>query len=210
MKYLTIDDIKAQLRLDYDEETKILDLYGNSAEETVLNVLNRSYMNLVDEFGVVPDPVIQATLLLVSHSYIHREPASMQNIYAVPYTFDLLLKPYIRLTGPICEEEEAEHVTLGSDVKIAFTAELPDELTLKDIDFEVTAYNANQKGMEITFGKGLCVEAEDNLYVIQFNSEVLGAGMYMLKIMCKIPDEDFASGYRKEVVRFNPKVIVGG
>jgi hypothetical protein len=42
--------------------------------------------------------LVQAGLMLVAQSYQHREPASPQNLYAVPYAFDLLLKPYIKLT----------------------------------------------------------------------------------------------------------------
>jgi hypothetical protein len=34
----------------------------------------------------------------VAQSYQHREPSSPQNISSVPYDFDLLLKPYMRLT----------------------------------------------------------------------------------------------------------------
>ena len=36
--------------------------------------------------------------MLVAQSYQHREPMSPQNLYTVPYAFDLLLKPYMRLT----------------------------------------------------------------------------------------------------------------
>ena len=43
MKWLTIPDIKKQLRIDFDDEDDELELYGSSAEDTVLNYLNRTY-----------------------------------------------------------------------------------------------------------------------------------------------------------------------
>ena len=42
MKWLTIPDIKKQLRIDFDDEDDELELYGSSAEDTVLNYLNLS------------------------------------------------------------------------------------------------------------------------------------------------------------------------
>ena len=100
MKYLTFEQIKQQLRLDdaqATEEHDLLELYGDAAEDMVLNTLNRTMEDIVEQYGTVPKALVQAGLMLVAHSYQHREPASQQNMYAVPYAFDLLLKPYMRL-----------------------------------------------------------------------------------------------------------------
>ena len=35
MKWLTIADIKKQLRLDFNDEDDVLELYGSAAEDTV-------------------------------------------------------------------------------------------------------------------------------------------------------------------------------
>ena len=102
MKFLTFEQIKAQLRLDdeqAEEERDILVLYGESAEDAVLSLVRRNMANLVETYGRVPKQIVQATLMLVAISYQHREPASQQNMYAVPYTFDLLIKSYMRLDG---------------------------------------------------------------------------------------------------------------
>jgi hypothetical protein len=101
MKFLTFDQIKAQLRLDDEqaqEEHELLEMYGEAAEDTVLNLCNRTITNIYEQYGTVPKALVQAGLMLVAQSYQHREPASPQNLYAVPYAFDLLLKPYMRLT----------------------------------------------------------------------------------------------------------------
>ena len=95
MKYLTIDDIKQQLRLDFDCEDALLELYGQGAEDTVLYLCNRTYENLVGTYGEVPAAIRQATLELVTNSYEQRSPASPTNLSAVPYNFDLLINRII-------------------------------------------------------------------------------------------------------------------
>ncbi len=102
MKFLTFDQIKAQLRLDdqqAEDEHDLLVLYGEAAEDAVLSLVRRNMANLVETYGRVPKQIVQATLMLVAISYQHREPASQQNMYAVPYTFDMLIKSYIRMDG---------------------------------------------------------------------------------------------------------------
>jgi uncharacterized phage protein (predicted DNA packaging) len=105
MKYLTIDDIKQQLRLDFDCEDALLELYGQGAEDTVLYLCNRTYENLVGTYGEVPAAIRQATLELVTNSYEQRSPASPTNLSAVPYNFDLLIKPYMLLHGTPLKNE---------------------------------------------------------------------------------------------------------
>lgn len=98
MKWLTIDYIKVHSRIDYDIEDELLTLYGEAAEESVLNLLNRSYDDLTEKYGEVPKPLYQAALMLVDVSYQYRSPVSVQSLSAVPYAFDLLIKPYMKLT----------------------------------------------------------------------------------------------------------------
>lgn len=101
MKFLEFDQIKAQIRLDDEQATEehdLLELYGEAAEDMVLNTLNRTMEDIVEQYGDVPKALVQAGLILVARSYQHREPASPQNLYIVPYAVDYLLKPYIRLT----------------------------------------------------------------------------------------------------------------
>ena len=101
MKYLTLEYIKQQLRLDDEQasmEHDLLEMYGDAAEDMVLNTLNRTITDIFEQYGMVPKALVQAGLMLVAQSYQHREPASPQNLYAVPYAYDLLLKPYIKLT----------------------------------------------------------------------------------------------------------------
>lgn len=210
MKWLTIDYIKQHSRLDFSDEDSVLDLYGSAAEETVLNYLNRTYQELLEQYGEVPAPIRQATLLLVDHSYTQRSPASAQNMSIVPYSFDILVKPYMRLTGSAARGKRVMNYTLGSQLKILIAAELPDDLEMLDVDFEVVVYNDDAKDKTKVYAKTDCILTDEGDYVVLVDSDELGVGTYMVKATFQIPDSDFPTGYRKEVVRINPNVKVTG
>ena len=98
MMWLTIGDIKQHSRIDYACEDALLELYGKSAENTVLNALGKTYAELIEEYGEIPAPIRQASLMLVENSYTNRSPVTPGNLSGVPYTFDFLIKPYAKLT----------------------------------------------------------------------------------------------------------------
>ena len=99
MKWLTLERIKDQCRIerDFHDEDELLEMYGETAEDTVLNAVNRSYTDVMESYGQVPGPLVLASLMLADLSYQHRSPVSPQNMYMVPYAFDLMIKPYVRL-----------------------------------------------------------------------------------------------------------------
>ena len=105
MKFLTIDKIKQQLRLDCTCEAELLEAYGNSAEGTLaayIGFVDENNLPSVDKMleaygGTMPAPLVQAALMLVDTSYQFRSPVSAQNMSVVPYTFTLLVKPYVKL-----------------------------------------------------------------------------------------------------------------
>ena len=212
MKWLTLDEIKDQLRIerDFDLEDDKLTGYGESAEDVILELCQRTYDDFIDTYGGIPHPIWEATLLLVSMSYEQGAPASTQQMYAVPYAFDMKVKPYMRLASN-SDAVPVQVVTLGSDVKIAFTVDLPDDLLLKDVDFSGKVYNSTKKDVEMAFEKADCIMIEDGkAYVILVDTDDLGVGSYLLKVTVQIPDTDYPSGYRKEVVQINPHVSVRG
>lgn len=102
MKWLQLGQIKAQLRIepDFTDEDELLEMYGESAEETLLQYLNRTYEDIIGVYGRIPAPLRHASLMLVDTSYQYRSPVSTQSMSLVPYTFDLLVKPYMRLASP--------------------------------------------------------------------------------------------------------------
>ena len=104
MKWLNLEEIKQQLRIesDFTDEDALLVRYGNSAEAVVLNLTGRTYeelkaMNPTGE-DAIPADLWEATVLLVELSYQQRSPLTSQNLSVVPYAFDMKIKPYMRLT----------------------------------------------------------------------------------------------------------------
>ena len=103
MEYLILEYIKKHSRIDFDCEDDLLELYGNSAENAMAQVLNRGkdatemVASLTEDYGKVPDPIMHATLELVDASYQHRSPADAQQMYYVLYGFDFKVKPYMKL-----------------------------------------------------------------------------------------------------------------
>ena len=208
MKWLTLDYIKQHSRIDYDCEDALLELYGAAAEDTVLNYLNRTFQDMLEAYGDVPMAIRQATLMLVDVSYQHRSPVTPTNVSLVP-TFYILVKPYMRLAGT-ADGGDTQTVTLGSDVKIAFSAELPDDMAMREVPFTVTVYNADKQDAQVVFAKDACIMVNDNEYVALVDTETLGVGIYMLKVVFEIPDTDYPLGYRRQVVRINPNVKCNG
>ena len=87
------------------DEDSLLEMYGESAEEVLLNYLNRSYEEVSEVYGGVPVPLQHASLMLVDTSYQYRSPVSAQSMSLVPYTFDILIKPYMRLADQKEEDD---------------------------------------------------------------------------------------------------------
>ena len=212
MKWLTLEKIKQQCRIeaDFTMEDTLLTGYGNSAESTILNHLNRTYYDLTEQYGEVPQDIINASLMLVDVWYHHRSPVEALSMSIVPYTFDLLIKPYMKLAGSV-GGEDYQTVTLGSDAKIEFTAELPDGLTLHDVNFSGKVINADDTTKVQQFTKADCIEVDGGeSYVVLVDTEPLCVGMLMLKLTLHIPDTDYPVGYRKQVVNINPHIIIKG
>lgn len=97
MKFLTIEKIKQQLRIDDTCEAELLKDYGDAAEETVLDTIGQTYEELVAEHGKVPKRAQQAALMLVDTWYQYRSPVADRTMSVVPYTFEILLKPLVKL-----------------------------------------------------------------------------------------------------------------
>lgn len=210
MKFLTLEDIRQHVRIDWNDEDSVLELYGAAAEDTVLNVIGRTFDEVLSVYGEVPEDLRVATLLVVSGSYQHREPSSPQNMSVVPYGFDLRVKPYMRLAGGESTGRTVQTAVLGSDIKIAFDADMPDGLTLHDVDFTVRVRNTRTRH-EQQYAKADCIyDPDSGDYVVLVDTDQYGIGQLMLKVVLQIPDTDYPGGTRKEVVNINPYTHIIG
>ena len=98
MKWLTLNEIKDQLRIErnFTLEDQKLTMYGDSAEEVLMEVTRRTYDDFVENYGKIPTPIREASLMLVTVSYETGSAVSLQQLYSNP-TFEMKLKPYMRL-----------------------------------------------------------------------------------------------------------------
>lgn len=98
MKFLTLELIKDHSRIDSDCENKMLELYGNGAENNLFRLLDRTYDEvLAMNGGEFPDDLVIAALMLVDILYNYRNPHANIHLSSVGYTFDFFVKPYIKL-----------------------------------------------------------------------------------------------------------------
>ena len=212
MKWLTLPEIKEQLRIeaDFTLEDQKLTMYGDSAEEVLMEITRRTYDDFVENYGKIPTPIREVSLMLVTVSYETGSAVSLQQLYSNP-TFEMKVKPYMRLADGPMEQQPIERITIGSDAKIEFTAELPDGLKLGDVDFGLKVINVSEKDVSEDYTKADCIPIEDGKsYVVLVDTEELGVGSYLLKLTVQIPDTDYPSGYRKEVIKINPHMAITG
>lgn len=121
LKVVTLEELKAQMREDFDGEDSLITLYGEAAEDAVISATRRSYEELcrmgyteqtgvkIDISGALPDETLPggvwfpprlkvAILMLAAHSHRNREPVAAVAQNAVPYTLDFYIKPYVKLS----------------------------------------------------------------------------------------------------------------
>lgn len=107
MKFLTLEYIKQHSRLDYtSEEDEVIEVYANSAEEAVLNLCRRTANDMEKKYGKIPASIIHAALMLVDLFYQQRAPSSTVDFKTVPFGFELLVRPYMRLSD--CEDASSD------------------------------------------------------------------------------------------------------
>lgn len=114
LRVVTMDELKAQMRVDFEDEDAIICLYGRAAEDAVIRGTARSLGELnrmgyrermgeepAEELPLgdwFPDRLKLAILILAAHSYRNREPVAAIAQNAVPYSIDVFCKPYRKLT----------------------------------------------------------------------------------------------------------------
>ena len=143
LKVVTLEELKAQMREDFDGEDELIRLYGEAAEDAVIGATRRTFKELcrigyyeqngeypseeplpVEELeGETPEEVLPdeetpeevpsdpipekawfpsrlkvAILMLAAHSHRNREPVAAVAQNAVPYAFEMYIKPYVKLS----------------------------------------------------------------------------------------------------------------
>ena len=116
LRVVTMPELKAQMRVEEDDEDASILSYGLAAENYVIGETRRPLEELCrrghrESTGVEPDPEAEvpvswfpsmlkvAVLLMAANLYRNREPvAAGVTPVSVPYTLEALVKPYVRLS----------------------------------------------------------------------------------------------------------------
>lgn len=97
MDIVTLLQIKQNSRILGDDENDVLEQIGDTAEAIVQNIMNRDFESLIDEYGAIPAPIVRAILVLADHLYTHRGVCTPSQVYSIPYSIDVMVKPYSKL-----------------------------------------------------------------------------------------------------------------
>lgn len=95
LRFLDLEEVKQHLRIDGNDEDKVITRYCLSAETEALRTMQRTLESLYEEFGEVPDDIIEACMMRIATHYKYREDLTDRNLWRVDYAWDRALIPYI-------------------------------------------------------------------------------------------------------------------
>lgn len=100
MSVVDLELFKKHVRADdFSDDDEYLQYLLDAAQESIITATNRS----VDELngiggGNFPKSLQQAIMMLAAHWYNQRESVSSVQMYEVPDSLQILIKPYRKLT----------------------------------------------------------------------------------------------------------------
>ncbi len=112
LQIVSLDELKQQMRVEENAEDDIITQYGMAAERQVITETRRTkdelcvigYNEQHDEPSETadetwfPTPLRVAILMLAANLYRNREPvAAGVSVAPIPYTIEVLVKPYVKL-----------------------------------------------------------------------------------------------------------------
>lgn len=115
LQVVTLEELKAQMRVEETDEDDMITQYGVAAERQIIAETRRSLDELcvrgyVDYHGTVvpdsvtpgvawfPSPLKVAILMFAAQLYRNREPVAVGvSVAAIPYTLAVMVKPYVKL-----------------------------------------------------------------------------------------------------------------
>ena len=92
--YLTIEQLKKYLYIDFEEDDITLGDMIGAAQQTVSNYLGVPLYTLEDEYGMIPTPLLQAIKILSANMYVNRESVAFGQPHKIPYSLEYLIQPY--------------------------------------------------------------------------------------------------------------------
>jgi uncharacterized phage protein (predicted DNA packaging) len=94
MRYITVEDVKRHLYIDFEADDKIIADYIDASQEIIEKYLNVKLCDLVVDERL-PYPVLQAIKIMTGNLYNNRESVAFNSVpYKVPFSFEYLIQPY--------------------------------------------------------------------------------------------------------------------
>ena len=113
LQIVSLDELKQQMRVEENNEDDIITQYGMAAERQIITETRRTQNELCimgyneqhDEPATgdvdaqwFPAPLRVAILMLADNLYRNREPVAIGvSVAPIPYTIEVLVKPYVKL-----------------------------------------------------------------------------------------------------------------
>lgn len=165
LKWLSIDAIHAHCRIDFNCEDAELEQMGITAEQAILDLTRRTYENFIDTYGRIPDPIFNASLLLVQNLYNNRDAEEQRDSKEIAFGFSFMVKNYMVLTG-------------GSPLEVERDG-LIDKLTVVQTEFDfdfgeitdptdelIEAYDTQRRNMAALYNRYAYIE-KPTTYICQ-------------------------------------------
>ena len=140
LKWLTLDAIHQHCRIDFNCEDAELLQMGMAAEQSILDLTRRTFANIIDTYGRIPDPLFNASLLMVQSLYKNRDAEEQRDSKQIAFGLEYMVKNYMCLTLNSPIENERDGLTdkltvLMTDFDFAFgEVENPGEEVIEDYD----------------------------------------------------------------------------
>jgi len=99
LKWLNLDAIHQHCRIDFNCEDAEIEQMGRTAEQAILDLTRRTYENVIDTYGRIPDPIFNASLLLVQSLYKNRDAEEQRDSKEIAFGFSFMVKNYMYLAG---------------------------------------------------------------------------------------------------------------
>jgi len=93
--YLVLEDIKAHLNVDFDDDDDYISSLMDMVENAVAIEIETDLEDLEDESDMIPLRLLHGMFLLVGHFYLIREPVSIGvSVTEIPLAFKFLIAPF--------------------------------------------------------------------------------------------------------------------
>jgi hypothetical protein len=98
------------------------------------------------------------------------------------------------------------NVELGTELKLNIHIAPLDGMTLDSYDYTTEVYcTPNQR---IVVAKKDTIRVDNENYIVRVDTNIIGVGRLVCRIIAQIPDGDFTDGYRTEVVALSTNINI--